>query len=141
MVFRDTLNDAKAFLCWDVFPDLSVQLVEKTRTISFFLPPSSRSTAVIFLEKDARDFSGPLFLLFHEAGHCLQLREAAVNFGEKAFWEKLEHPTGPDRISFEKEGWSKGKVLFESFLERKNLPQTLISEYEAFGARSAESYR
>jgi hypothetical protein len=141
MINRDTLNDAKAFLCWDVLPSLSVQLAEKQGAVSFFFPPSNHSLAVVFFEKDSCDFSEPLFLLFHEAGHCLQHREAVADSKENEFWEHLEQPTGGDRVLFEGDGWKRGNSLFETFVERKNLPKALISQYNAFGKRSAESYR
>ena len=107
---KSILNAAKAFLCWDMFPDLTIQLVPTQEAISYFHPPFDKSTIVLFYQKDSRDYSTPLFLLFHEIGHYIQFEKMKKSRKESLFWQNINTPTGNSRIAFEQESWQKGKM-------------------------------
>jgi len=140
MVTKTILYQAKAFLCWDTFPDLSIQLVEFKEATSYFYPPSQRSSIVVYYQEGKADFSVPLFLLFHEAGHCLQFEDRRKANEETTFWENAHVPTGSGRARFEEEGWNRGKVLFKKFIARTNLNERLLDAYEKYAKKSMESY-
>jgi len=141
MIRKDILDRAKAYLCWDIFTDLSIQMVELQEAVSYFYPPSDHQTIVVFYERGNPDFSVSLFLLFHEAGHCLQLQEMMENGRELDFWKKIHLPTGTDRENFERESWAKGKNLLREFIIKHDLSMDIIHAYEKQAARSLKTYR
>ena len=141
MIGREIIDRAKAYLCWDIFPELNFQLVELQKAVSYFYPPSGHQTIIVFYEKGNPDFSVPLFLLFHEAGHCLQYQEMIESSHESDFWCKINLPSGPDRVSFEKESWAKGKILLREFIIKQNLSMNLIHAYEKQAARFLKTYQ
>ena len=141
MITKDLLDQAKAFLCWDVFPDISIQLVEMKTAVSYYYPPSDRSTIVVYYERGSDDFSLPLIFLFHEAGHHLQYLERKKTGGESEFWERIDIPTGPFKAAFEQESWNRGRVLFETFVQTCGLDESQLKRYDSVAGQSIESYR
>lgn len=140
MVNKAILDKAKAFLCWDVFPDLSIQLVELNGPVSYYYPPSERNTIILHYERGNPNFSFPLFLLFHEVGHHLQFQEIQKNGAESDFWKIINVPTGPSKTKFEKEGWNKGRGVFEQFIRKHELEESLLKDYDRVAQNSIESY-
>jgi hypothetical protein len=141
MVSQSILDRAKAFLCWDTFPDLTVQLIEVKETAAYFLPPTnSRSTIVVFYQKQALDFSRPLFLLFHEAGHLLQYQEWEKQGRIADFQRIMEEQSGAIKSGFEKESWNWGKDLFEDFVRSQNLDGDLMDAYDRYAAACIRTY-
>ena len=108
--------------------------------MSYFYPPSSQSAIVVYYERGNPDFGAPLFLLFHEAGHYLQFQEMKETRREADFRERMDVPTGRDRIAFEEECWLKGKHLLRRFIDKQGLDATLIGDYEAYAAASLKTY-
>ena len=98
MISKSILDKAKSFLCWDVFSELSVQLIEIQETVSFFLPPSRQSTIIVYHKKGTADYTLPLFHLFHEAGHLIQFNELNSKQASKTFWDYVNNPTGKEKI-------------------------------------------
>ena len=141
MVNKSILDRAKAFLCWDLFPDLSIQLVEIKKAVSYFYPPSNRNTIIIHYERGNPDFSIPLFFLFHEVGHYLQYRDMRKVGEEAAFWNQTNTPTGTDKVIFEKACWEKGRAILKQFVEKQSLEASLLNRFDQFADRSTESYR
>jgi hypothetical protein len=141
MVSKEILNQAKAFLCWDTFPGLTIQLIEMQQAVAFFYPPSKKPTIIQYYERGTDDFSIPLFQLFHEAGHFLQFIRLQQEGKEQDFWEIIEEPTGQGRIIFERESWDLGKNLLHDFIKNANLDTSLIKSYGLFAEQSLESYR
>ena len=141
MVSKVILDKAKAFLCWDVFSDLSIQLIETQEAVSYFHPPASRSTILLYYERGNPDFSFPLFLLFHEAGHYLQYQEFQMQGRESEFWQIIDTPTGPEKAAFEKQTWDKGRELFKKFVQEHDLEASLLKEYDNKARKSIRSYR
>ena len=140
MIGKNILTEAKAFLCWDRFPELSVQLIEMQDTVSYFYPPAESPTILVYYRKGMDDYSIPLFHLFHEAGHFVQLREYTRTGRESQFRDALQQPGGDQRIGLEKEGWERGRQLLAQFMEEKDLPPSLLREYDQYGQRAAASY-
>jgi len=140
MINKALLDEAKAFLCWDVFPNLSIQLVEFNGPVSYYYPPSERNTIILHYERGNPNFSFPLFLLFHEAGHLLQFKEMQTNGTESDFWKIINVPTGLSKTKFEKEGWSKGRVVFQQFIRKHRLEEALLKDYDRVAQNSIESY-
>lgn len=140
-ITKTILDQAKAFLCWDIFRDLSIQLVEVQEVVSYYHPPLDRSSIIVYYERGNKDFSFPLFLLFHEVGHYLQFHEMRENGREDDFQEMIDNPTGPANIKFEEESWSKGKRIFEKFIKIQNLDESLLKDYDRAAEESIRSYR
>ncbi len=138
---KSILDAAKAFLCWDRFPDLTIQLIQIQASISYFHPPNDRNTIVLFCQKENRDYSIPLFLLFHEIGHYLQYGQLKKVGNESQFWQNINTPTGHTRTAFEQESWQKGKIYFSQFIEKNSLHPSLLSAYDQYAKMSIESYQ
>jgi len=141
MIYKSILNKAKSFLCWDLFSDLTVQLIETRDAVSYFLPPSSQPTIIVFYKKESEDFTLPLFHLFHEAGHLIQFNEMNSKQGSKTFWDYVNTPTGIEKIQFEKQGWQKGHTLLKNFIGIEKLDPDILKQYDDYAAKSIETYR
>jgi hypothetical protein len=129
------LAAAKAFLCWDVMPDLSVQFIP-IRQVAYYFPPNRKNHFIsLFYDKGQKDFSTPLFLLFHEAGHAMQYNENKCDFDNN-----YETPSGHKRVEFEQRAWKIGSALFKKFVEHQELDPGLISEYERIAECFAQGY-
>ena len=137
---EDILHKAKAFLCWDVFHDVAVQLVRTKGPVSYFIPPSDICSIVVFTDQDETDFSKPVCHLFHEAGHRLQY-EAWKKTGKRdRFMECINTPAGPARAAFEQEAWDMGRTLLRRFI-RECCPDTDLDEiYCVYGGICRQTY-
>ena len=140
MVSKSILDRAKAFLCWDRFPRLSIQLVALAGPVSYFHPPSPLCSIIVYYDRRDPDFSAPLFLLFHESGHYVQYRRYRAAGRKNEFWEIVNTPTGQVKTAFEKEGWDQGRQLLEQFIAKQDLNSSLLEEYDRFAAKNTESY-
>jgi hypothetical protein len=145
-VDRPLLDRAKAFLCWDTFPELSIQLVEMQEAVSFYYPPGERSSIVVYTRTGASDFAEPLFQLFHEAGHHIQYTEIDREETKTAFWDLINTPTGRSKVEFESTAWDNGRILFVKFISSAGissdlLEADLLEAYDDYAARSVHSYR
>jgi len=142
MVLKSVLDQAKSFLCWDTFPDLTIQLIELEETAAYFYPPSSQqSTILVFYRKQAADFSRPLFLMMHEAGHLLQYEEWEKDGRVSDFWKVLNESGGSIKAAFERESWDWGRDLLEDFIAKNGLDEDLLEAYERYAGRCIQSYR
>ena len=137
---KPILDQAKAFLCWDTYPGLSIQLVEMQEAVSFFYPPGPRSTIIVHYARDISDFSIPVFQLFHEAGHHAQYIEMHSRDDEDLFWELVNTPTGEAKAAFEQASWEQGRILISRFSEKVGLPAHLLESYDAYALKSIASY-
>ena len=142
MLPKRILDQAKAFLCWDSFPDLTIKLVPLQEPVAFYYPPSpTYNTIVVFYPILCRDFSSPVFLLFHEIGHYLQFHEYRQQGREAIFWNLVNTIDGPQKIRFESDSWERGAVLFKKFLEQLGLfDRDLLKQYEHYAAQSITTY-
>jgi hypothetical protein len=141
MIPKALLHQAKAFLSWDIFPGLSIQLVELSDAVSFFYPPFHRKTIIVYYARGDEDFSVPLFHLFHEAGHCLQFEEACERNSDSDFCERVNTPTGLLKTAFEEEAWIKGRTLLERFIQKDAMDASILEAYDAYSEKSVQSYR
>ncbi len=140
---KHLLDRAKAFLCWDMFPDLTIKLVPLQHPTAFYYPPSATfNTIVVFYPVQVQDFSPCLFLLFHEAGHYLQFREYRQQGREQQFWEMVNMNDGPQKINFERDSWQQGAELLSEFLLRNTIDsKSVMAEYQIYAEHCLESYR
>ena len=141
MVDKTILDQAKAFLCWDMFRDLSIQLVEVQEAVSYYYPPLKRSSIIVYYERGNKDFSLPLFFLFHEVGHYLRFHEMREAGREDDFQKMIDIPTGPAKITFEEESWSKGRAVFERFVRQYRLGESQKKQNDRIDRNSISSYR
>lgn len=133
---KSILAEAKAFLCWDIFDDVAIQLVPLQGSAAFYVPPHSDVHSILlFYDQHDDDFSEPLFLLFHEAGHRKQIESLG-----KEFDENIALPNGPKRQEFEQEAWRLARSLFNEFIDAKNLDAILIEQFDQFAQKSVNSY-
>ncbi len=101
MIPKSLLDAAKAFLCWDVFPDLAIQLVALQNAVAYYYPPGGGlQSIVLFYDPAQRDFSEPLFLLFHEAGHACQWRQMQAGGRGGLFARLMTLDAGPEKVCF-----------------------------------------
>jgi hypothetical protein len=141
MTPKALLDAAKAFLCWDVFPDLSIQLVPLQSAVAYYYPPGNGlHSIVLFYDPAQHDFSEPLFLLFHEAGHACQCHALQEKNLGGQFERLMALDTGPDKASFESEAWRLGKELFIKFAGRRNLGPGLLERFESYCRHCVQSY-
>ncbi len=137
MISFDILSKAKAYLCWDIFQDLAVQLVPLQNAIAYYYPPQNSShSIVVFYHGEGKDFSDPLFLLFHEAGHVVQNSQTNGN----DFKDKMQLPNGKEKMEFEIDGWNEGRILFEKFIKEENLDADLLRRFDDYGVKAINSY-
>ena len=141
MISKSILEKAKSFLCWEVFSRLTVQLIERQNSISYFFPPSKQSTIIVLYPKKTSDFTIPLFHLFHEAGHLIQYNEMNNTGKSDAFWKYVNNPTGRKKMEFEQKGWQKGHVLLKKFMKKENLESDILEQYDAYAVKSVETYK
>ena len=142
MISKPVFDKAKAFLCWDTFSDLNVQFIELQQTVAYFFPPSrDRNTIVVFYRQGNPDFTRPLFLLFHEAGHYLQFQEWKSSGRETHFWKLIDTHEGAIKASFEEESWTWGKDLLEDFARKNGLDESVLQLYDNYASECVNSYR
>jgi len=140
MITQSMLNDAKSFLCWDCFPDLSVQLAPMAAPVSYYYPPGESHSILIFYDSEDSDFSKPLFLLFHEAGHHQQFIEMQERGDSNQFWKQINIPNGLKRKAFEENSWDRGCRLFNEFIQKQRLDANLLQKYEKYASKQMKSY-
>ncbi|HHS13054.1 MAG TPA: hypothetical protein ENN03_04715 [bacterium] len=138
---KEVLDRAKAFLCWDVFEDLTIQLIEIQESVSFYYPPFQQGTIILYYQGGIRDFRIPLFHLFHEAGHVLQFKQWEQTGKAIRFYGTMDLPKGLKRTAFEKDASEKGRDLLIRFMEKRKQPHQLIAEYDAWSRSAAATYQ
>jgi hypothetical protein len=142
MLPKSILDRAKAYLCWDAVPDLAIQLVPVHGATGFYYPPGNGLHGIVlFYDPGSRDYTEPLFLLFHEAGHSCQWRRMKDAGRECEFSENLDTATGTRKTLFEEEAWSLGEELFRSYLKKNDLDEGLAAAYADYGRRCRETYQ
>lgn len=143
MIKQAVLFEAKAFLCWDKFPNLSIKLIPIEKVVSFFYPPTMDvATINLFYEKDAKDFSQTICLLFHEAGHFRQWQKFSANNQAAEFWHIMNRDKDEQKIQFEREAWQFGEELLGEFLAKINIDQNiLINVYKGYAEQSILTYK
>lgn len=142
MIGFQMLKEAKAFLCWEVFTDLSVQLVPMRPAVAYYYPPRNmRHAIVVFYHPGSHDFSEALFLLFHEAGHAVQWMKLSAEDKADYFYEMIDTDKGTSKTAFEQEAWERGRVFLERFVSAKCLDPELVALYDLYGRASLLSYR
>ncbi len=142
MIDRSLLFEAKAFLCWEKFDQLSIKLIPIKDPVAFFYPPTKEiATIHLFYRDDTADFSPSICLLFHEAGHFQQWQRLSGSGKEDEFWYGLNLDKGNEKISFEAEAWELGRQLLHEFVDRmdKNCGE-LINIYGALAQQSLLTY-
>jgi hypothetical protein len=141
MIRKSQLDAAKAFLCWEEFPDLSIQLVALGAATGYYFPPDTGLHSILlFYNSELLDFSEPLFLLFHEAGHVCQWRRMQAN-GEPGLFSKLMAlDRGPEKAAFEAEAWRLGGEIFARFADKQGFGQKQFDRFLRYGDRCAGSY-
>jgi len=143
MIDKSILFQAKAFLCWDKFPRLSIKLIPIEKAVAFFYPAAGEvSTIHLFYEQQTRDFSEPLFLLFHEAGHLQQWQNYSDQGMENEFLRLMDLDRGTEKVTFEREAWLLGKKLLLELFEKINVKHPdVIKNFDQFRERCLASYR
>ena len=143
MMTKHHLAQAKAFLCWDRFTDLSIKLVPLKEPVAFYYPPSKdMHTLVVFYPEHAQDVSQALFLLFHEAGHYMQYGEYAQQGCQQQFWDLIQRVNGPEKMAFEEDAWNRGAILLQEFSQKIALSEYDIqSAYADYAQHCLASYK
>ncbi|UCE06794.1 MAG: hypothetical protein JSW07_01760 [bacterium] len=142
MISQTVLFEAKAFLCWDKFPHLSIKLIPIDEVSAFFYPPAKDILTInLFYEKRTHDFSRAIFLLFHEAGHLRQWQYLSAQARADEFWHFTHLDKGDQKIRFEREAWNYGEELLSEFLVKINMDQNnLINVYKSYAKQSLLTY-
>jgi len=138
MIPKSVLDAAKAYLCWDVLPDLTIQLVAISKASGFYYPPSSQShTVVLFYSADTMDFAELLFLLFHEMGHVRQWQ----SLRGPEFNRMLNKAKGLQRVDFERQAWHLGRSCFHDFIANQELSESLLNDFDRYSSLCLKSYK
>jgi hypothetical protein len=142
MINQSVLFEAKAFLCWDKFPKLSIKLIPIDEATAFFYPPAKDILTInLFYEKHTHDFSRAIFLLFHEAGHLKQWQYLSAQNRANEFWRCIHLDKGDQKIEFERQAWNYGEELLSEFLAKINMDQNiLINVYKSYAKQSLLTY-
>ncbi|MDZ7337211.1 MAG: hypothetical protein ONB30_01585 [candidate division KSB1 bacterium] len=132
---------AKAFLCWERFPGLAIQLVQVEGPVSYFFAPRADRPAIVVFVPAQGDCRDALFLLFHEVGHYLQYLELVAAGREAEYWRLVDLPSGQERQHFEMEAWQRGEKVLGEFVQ-SCLPDRvdLLAMYAECGREKAASY-
>jgi hypothetical protein len=141
MISISILSEAKAFLSWEVFDNLSIQLVPLQSAVAYHYPPGNRNhSIVVFYDPEDRDLSKPVFYLFHEAGHAMQYEHHSSE--REFFHSRMALDRGPERREFEQQAWDLGRHLFIRFLAKQNLEaDVLLDRYDEFSQLCLDTYR
>ncbi len=142
MINKSVLFEAKAFLCLDKFPELSIKLIPIEDAVAFFYPPvKDVSTIIVFYNKQSGDFSQPLYLLFHEVGHFKQWLSLSEQNQEDEFWKLIELDKGEKKLQFEHEAWDYGEILLNEFFKQNEVNNVeLIRYYKRFSEQCLLTY-
>lgn len=141
MVSKSVLNSAKAFLCWEAFESLSIQLVGIQDAVAYYYPTrNSYQSIVLFYHVASKDFSEPLFLLFHEAGHAKQWGKLHEEKREALFHKMVDLDRGTQKVNFEREAWHIGRRLFSDFIQREKLNMDLLNHFDHYSTVCLKSY-
>ncbi|MDZ7342052.1 MAG: hypothetical protein ONB27_11910 [candidate division KSB1 bacterium] len=130
-------------MCWDKFPQLAIQLIPVADAVAFFYPPAQTALTIhVFYEPDLTDFSRPLFLLFHEAGHLVQWLEMAAAGRDQEFKQQMELDKGEPKVQFERDAWQNGESLLSEFVAKKHLNHYDLQQgYKEFAKICLSSYK
>ena len=136
------LQEAKSYLCWDVFPGLAMQLVPIENTTAWYFPPEKELDRIfVFYRDDAKSLAEALFYLFHEAGHLVQKQSFEQNRDMHEFQKMLELDRGARKAAFEQQAWALGEPLLERYLHTRDIdPITLLDPYRDLAVQSVSSY-
>jgi len=143
MVGQAILFEAKAFLCWEKFPQATVQLIPIQDEVAYFFPPNNdASTIALFYDSQNKDCSGALFLLFHEAGHLMQWQQFAARNSTEQFWQLIHLDKGRMKMQFETEAWEFARTLLAEFIERIEVQSHgLLDSFDRYADTCILSYR
>ncbi len=120
---------------------MAIQLIALQDAVGYYYPPENPlQTILLFYNPAAENFTEPLFLLFHEAGHSCQWRDMKEHEQEALFFRLLACDRGPEKAAFEDRAWDLGQELFKKFVETRGLNILLCEEFTKYGRRCVESY-
>ncbi len=142
MINQSVLFQAKAYLCWDKFPDLEIKLIPLQSTVAFFYPPNKKYSFVhLYYEQGAKDFTESLCLLFHEVGHYLQWDKKSLFESEFDFYELINKDKGEEKVLFELQAWDYGQGYLEMFLDKEKInKKQILEKYKNLKNRSLKTY-
>jgi len=143
VISQAILFEAKAFLCWDKFPTLSIKLIPIDKAIAFFYPPAKDIMTInLFYEMNTKDYSSALCLLFHEAGHLRQWQHLSNQNRADEFDHCINLDRGDQKIEFEREAWQLGGELLNEFLTKININLNNLNDYyKSYAEQSLLTYR
>jgi len=143
LVSENMLKEAKSYLCWNVFEQLSVQLIPIQDATAYYVPPVNPFHSImVFYERRQKDFSHSLFLLFHEAGHVKQWKESDLQQNNEKFFEKINLDKGTEKQEFECKAWHYGRELLETFLRDYDYnTDNILQHYDEYADKCIKSYR
>jgi hypothetical protein len=142
MIDKSILFQAKAFLCWDRFPELSIQLVPLQSPVGYFYPQRlDLASIVLFYDVSKSDVTEALCFLFHEVGHFLQWRSASEKDEIKNFLKNLQLDKGKKKIEFETKAWELGKKILTEFIAHVDeLTEKILTDFDKLKKQSLRTY-
>jgi len=140
MVSLEIIKSAKAFLCWDCYHDLSIQLIPVRESAAYYYPPAEMGSIVLFYNSSTENHLGSLCLLFHEAGHHIQYKQWLKKNESESYWKCIQTPNGSEKIKLEQESWNLGRDLFQRFLEKEKLDTNLLNKYDSLSMDHTQTY-
>jgi len=143
MINQSLLFEAKAFLCWEKFPNLSIKFIPIAETVAFFHPPGRDILTInLFYEKNSQDHAQAICLLFHEAGHVAQWQNFSAHNRINEFWNSINLDKGEQKFNFEKQAWNLGEELLREFLDKINIDKNILNDvYKSYAEQSLMTYK
>ncbi len=142
LISKQMLFDAKAYVCWDVFSHLSVQLIPLDQPVAYYYPPQNPNhNIVVFYFASASEFAEPLFLLFHECGHVKQWKALQKGRNTSQFYASLNAADYNEKQQFEIQAWQHAEQLLADFLLQQYLEQPAIMQrFKSYRDECLRSY-
>ncbi|NOZ63228.1 MAG: hypothetical protein GXO74_16365 [Calditrichaeota bacterium] len=139
MIDQSVLFQAKSFLCWDRFAELSIQLVPVQTAVGYFYPPRhDLASIVLFYHIAEKDVTEALCLLFHEVGHFLQWKSSS---NREDFLSNFQLDKGSEKIKFETQAWELGKSILIEFIDQHDsLNENILKKFDRLKQQSLRTY-
>ncbi|MBN2411213.1 hypothetical protein JXQ31_05925 [candidate division KSB1 bacterium] len=140
---ENMLKEAKSFLCWDVFKDLTVQLIPIQDEVAYYIPPGNPFHSImVFYDRRQTDHSRALFLFFHEAGHVKQWLEFEKQRQDNKFFDIINLDKGTKKQLFELKAWLYGRELLNLFLINSAYKtDNILQQYDVYADKCIKSYK
>ncbi len=109
MMVKQLLDQAKAFLCWDTFPDLTIKLIPQSIRQRFIHRPHPTGIPLRFSIRFLAMISGrSCFSCFMKSAIIVNFRPCIIA-ARTHVSGNVNMANGREKVAFEEESWELGK--------------------------------